>query len=367
MASSSHSSPNDAISSPSSIVGEDSTADDTNTTTCGIGMLPQQIFSSMVQPLFQRQQHQSPTSSDINGNDAGGASSSLSASTNNYNKTMMSMMKRRTRTNHNRQVDETDALLAMEFNQLSIDARERVLEEVHGITQIADETQPNFIDDSLCKLDSEIKNIKERWHYDRAHFLCPSRVRDVNFRLMFLRADNFNPRNAARRIVQHFTYKAELFGTFTVICVTYATRSRKILMLLMCNVTTKNTPTSTGCWTCHHPLFPDRYFLVCFLFLLLAVAAVTVSTVYPYVGEEKLIHPITLDDLDEDDKRTLMSGSMQVLPNKDNGGRTVLFLNRRYDNFKSWKNQVSFMVGRLFLHPPLSSWLLYQVTNLLSF
>ena len=54
-----------------------------------------------------------------------------------------------------------------------------------------------------------------------------------------------------------------------------------------------------------------------------------------------MIHPITLDDLDDDDKAALMSGSMQILPSKDNGGRTVLFLNRRYDSFKSWKNQVS--------------------------
>ena len=228
MASSSHS-PNDTISSPSSLFvgggssrggdGGPDSADDT-ANMCGLGILPHQILSSMVQPLFQRQPPPPPVYSEMDaaGNDACSASSPLSAATtnSNNNKTNMmssSMTTRRPHQNQNRQVDETDALLAMEFNQLSIDARERVFEEVHGITQIADETQPNFLQDSLVKLDAEIKNIKERWHYDRAHFLCPSRVRDINFRLMFLRADNFHPRNAARRIVQHFTYKAELFGT----------------------------------------------------------------------------------------------------------------------------------------------------------
>ena len=173
----------------------------TGDSSCGLGMFPPPVLSSMVPPIFQRRQPQQQEQQRPQ------SQQQQSASTNASSAPVSNNSNGGRRTNN-----ETDALLAMEFNQLSLAARERVLEEVHGIShEIATETT-EFIEEKLAQFESEIKNIKERWYYDRAHFLCPSRVRNKNFRLMFLRSDDYNPRSAARRIVQHFAYKAELFG-----------------------------------------------------------------------------------------------------------------------------------------------------------
>ena len=54
--------------------------------------------------------------------------------------------------------------------------------------------------------------MRNRYEYNLAHFLAPSVVKDRTFRLMFLRAENYNPRTAARRIIKHFEYKATIWG-----------------------------------------------------------------------------------------------------------------------------------------------------------
>jgi hypothetical protein len=111
-------------------------------------------------------------------------------------------------------VSEADVLLAKEMNELSVTERAHVLEEVHGVADVIQET-PVFVSQKLAELDQEISNIrstKRRTAYERALFLSPRHVRDPSFRLMFLRAEYFDARKAATRMVLYFDCKRVLWG-----------------------------------------------------------------------------------------------------------------------------------------------------------
>jgi hypothetical protein len=108
-------------------------------------------------------------------------------------------------------VDAMDSLVASELNQLSLEEREAVFEEIHGVNQVEEES-PEVIASFVEQLKQQIKKIRGKSAYDKALFLCPSYVDDPKFCLMFLRADNFNVRLAAERMVSHFKHKLEIFG-----------------------------------------------------------------------------------------------------------------------------------------------------------
>jgi hypothetical protein len=115
---------------------------------------------------------------------------------------------------HNHQVvdpNETDALLVQELNGLSSHERESVISDIHGVAKEIEET-PAFVNECLEKMEDEIGKITSKPEYEKAVFLAPHYVKSKDFRLLFLRADRFHPRNAARRIVNHFSEKAQLFG-----------------------------------------------------------------------------------------------------------------------------------------------------------
>jgi hypothetical protein len=58
-------------------------------------------------------------------------------------------------------------------------------------------------------------------------------------------------------------------------------------------------------------------------------------------GIEKLVKDIEFEDLSEDDKDTLMDGHFRFLPEKDSGGRAVLFSSSLHIRFKTVENEVS--------------------------
>ena len=108
--------------------------------------------------------------------------------------------------------DETDAILAKELHDLSLQERERVFEEIHGVVDDVHNKDPSNMDRLLEELDGEIRKIKQKSAYERAVFLSPRYVRDVGFRRKFLRADGFDVTKAAKRMVNYYEHKAELFG-----------------------------------------------------------------------------------------------------------------------------------------------------------
>ena len=106
--------------------------------------------------------------------------------------------------------DEAE-LLAKELNAMSIQEREKVYEEIHGVDEDIPET-PEVISRSLHEFDVELRNIKSKPAYDLAYQLSVGFVINAKFRLMFLRATRFQAKAAAEKMVSYFEYKLDLFG-----------------------------------------------------------------------------------------------------------------------------------------------------------
>jgi hypothetical protein len=106
---------------------------------------------------------------------------------------------------------EASAMLAKEMNQLSVEEREKALEDVHGIARVVDEPE-DFIEARLALLDKDLNNISKKAAYDLASSMSKEYTLSKTRRLMFLRAESYDPYNAALRMVRFFDEKCELFG-----------------------------------------------------------------------------------------------------------------------------------------------------------
>ena len=107
--------------------------------------------------------------------------------------------------------NELHALLAKEMAKLSLTEREQVYHDVHGVADVIDET-PEMLSRSLEKLEDEICKIPNKATYELAMLQNEEYVSNRDFRLRFLRADRFNIKQAAHRMVRHFEVKLEFFG-----------------------------------------------------------------------------------------------------------------------------------------------------------
>jgi hypothetical protein len=107
--------------------------------------------------------------------------------------------------------DNIDAVLAEELNQMSFQEREAMYEEIHGVDSIVNET-PKFVAERLEDLENELQNISNKPAYDRAESTSKEYVTSHKFRLMLLRADSFDARKAAHRLVRFMEGKLKLFG-----------------------------------------------------------------------------------------------------------------------------------------------------------
>jgi hypothetical protein len=106
---------------------------------------------------------------------------------------------------------EASAMLAKDMYHLSVEEREKVLEDVHGIARVVDEPK-DFIEACLALLEKELTNISSKAAYDLASSMSKEYTSSKKIRLMFLRAESFDPFNAASRMVRFFDEKCELFG-----------------------------------------------------------------------------------------------------------------------------------------------------------
>ena len=107
--------------------------------------------------------------------------------------------------------NETDSLIAKQLASLSMRDREQVYYDLHGVTDEIKET-PELIEESLNQLEVALDNIKEKIAYHTAKSRNNDYVMNRNFRLKFLRAERFDSKAAALRLVKHFEVKLELFG-----------------------------------------------------------------------------------------------------------------------------------------------------------
>ena len=103
--------------------------------------------------------------------------------------------------------------LARQMSQLSMPEREASLYDIHGVSEMVQET-PDFVFQKLQELDAALSAIEapSKQAYTQALQLDPTYAMSEGLRLKFLRADTFDPVEAAKRMVRHFETKLKLFG-----------------------------------------------------------------------------------------------------------------------------------------------------------
>lgn len=90
----------------------------------------------------------------------------------------------------------SDADLAKDMNALTFEEREKISEDIHGVSGVIEEPEP-FIRDKIKAFHEVIANLSaqvvKRAAWDRAVFLRPSLASDRDLALLFLRATRFEP------------------------------------------------------------------------------------------------------------------------------------------------------------------------------
>lgn len=191
-----------------------------------------------------------------------------------------------------------DKELAAKMTSLSMEDREMILEELHGVTTKKSSTvssyrynndstnnknhqnetnrntssseSMNSLIDATQNLQKHLVDMKEGTAYQQAQNDNSAYVSNIDFRLMFLRANCFDVKASAEQMIRYFEMKQLLFGN------------------------------------------------------------------------DKLTKDITINDLDADDKDFLKQGSMQVLPN-DTAGRQGFSNLRGLGTPKSWQSELRVM------------------------
>ena len=107
-------------------------------------------------------------------------------------------------------IDEVESLLAKAMNKMSMDERNKVIEDVHGVSRVINEF-PSFVAEKLQAFDLEIQQSKTEV-YDMAYEQSREYVEDPNFRLMFLRSVLFDVPAATNRLMGFFQQKMLYFG-----------------------------------------------------------------------------------------------------------------------------------------------------------
>ena len=127
--------------------------------------------------------------------------------------------------------DETvNELLSNTLLHLKFQDRNDIYEEIHGVRNLAREETPELIEQSLCSMAAELDRIisssasgevevvegrKEEDYkhaYQKTRQLEKTYVNDRDFHLKFLRADLFDAKKAADRLVVHLDFLLMLFG-----------------------------------------------------------------------------------------------------------------------------------------------------------
>jgi hypothetical protein len=101
--------------------------------------------------------------------------------------------------------------LAQDLNKISLNEREKVFEDLHGVSGLVDES-PELVASCLAELEHRIANIRGRSAYNAAVSKDSSYTSSRYLRLKFLRAEHFDCKKAAARLVGFFEKKLELFG-----------------------------------------------------------------------------------------------------------------------------------------------------------
>mmetsp|Transcript_20305 Transcript_20305/g.49792 ORF Transcript_20305/g.49792 Transcript_20305/m.49792 type:complete len:465 (-) Transcript_20305:357-1751(-) len=115
-----------------------------------------------------------------------------------------------------RSENEMASLIAVELNRLTFQERETVYEELHAIAVTQYQNQPS--DEEMLKLINQTREHiatlrrNNKKAYNRAVFLNPEYVDSDEFLSLFVIGEKLQPLNAAKKVVDHFAIKAQLFA-----------------------------------------------------------------------------------------------------------------------------------------------------------
>jgi hypothetical protein len=107
--------------------------------------------------------------------------------------------------------DDPTAVITQAMNNLSTQEREQAYEDIHGVFEMVQET-PELIAKTLSQIEIHLQKIHHKPAYDLAIAIRADYVRDPKLRLMFLRADRFDPELASKRLIKFMDWKLILFG-----------------------------------------------------------------------------------------------------------------------------------------------------------
>jgi hypothetical protein len=105
-----------------------------------------------------------------------------------------------------------DALRAHELNQLSVQERNMINDEIHGIHWMGREETPELLRCSLVQLASEVDRIPTKPAYEASLAFPDSYVHKDEFRLLFLRTEYFDAKKSAERMVNYLDVIRWSFG-----------------------------------------------------------------------------------------------------------------------------------------------------------
>ncbi len=120
---------------------------------------------------------------------------------------------------------DAESLLQEEMMKLSLEDRNNVQEEIHGVQSLAKEESPEFLRKSLRQLDFELKSdnipLDERKAYLKSQELFANKnkktyVNTDEFRLRFLRCVLFDIPLAAKHINRFLLVVSKLFGDYAL-------------------------------------------------------------------------------------------------------------------------------------------------------
>ena len=104
-----------------------------------------------------------------------------------------------------------ESSLAKELNQLSLQEREKACYDLHGVADAVKET-PASITSCLADLEEELSKTQDKKAYELAMNQDEDYICGREFRLQFLRAETFDSKKAATRLVGFLEEKLKLFG-----------------------------------------------------------------------------------------------------------------------------------------------------------
>jgi hypothetical protein len=105
-----------------------------------------------------------------------------------------------------------DALLSNELHQMDFRTRNEIQEEIHGVRTLAKKETPEMIESSLLALEQEVRDIVDKEAYDESQEYPDTYVNTHAFRLKFLRAEVFNAKAAATRMVTFLEMMKDYYG-----------------------------------------------------------------------------------------------------------------------------------------------------------